>query len=135
MPGFLRTGESYEGAWHVEGMSHEEIVATVDFILDRDEELVGGDIEFKRAFLEKEADVLSAICNQARSVFQSCSFPVSQVSESEDCPQSLEIAFLDDTCPRYLVFPQNRPDGSGEVVEQGMAPLGRVPYLIPIRVI
>ena len=57
MPSFLGTGESYEGAWHVEGMSHEEIVATVDFILDRDEELVDGDIEFKRAFLEKEADV------------------------------------------------------------------------------
>ena len=116
-------------------MSHEEIVATVDFILDRDEELVGGDIEFKRAFLQKEADVLFSCCHQERSVFQSCSFPVSQVSESEDCPQSLEIAFLDDNSPRYLVFPQNRPEGSGEVVEQGMAPLGRVPYLGPIRVI
>jgi hypothetical protein len=28
MSGFLRTGESYEGAWHGEGMSHEDIVAT-----------------------------------------------------------------------------------------------------------
>ena len=91
MSGSLRTGESYEGAWHVEGMSHEEIVATVDFILDRDEELVGGDIEFKRAFLQKEADVLFSCCHQERSVFQSCSF---QVSGSEDCQQSLEIAFL-----------------------------------------
>jgi hypothetical protein len=76
-------------------MSHEEIVATVDFILDRDEELVGGDIEFKRAFLEKEADVFFAICNQARSVFQSCSFPVSPVSESEDFARSLlRLRFL-----------------------------------------
>ena len=82
-------------------MSHEEIVATVDFILDRDEELVGGDIEFKRAFLEKGADIFFSICGQARSVFQSCSFPVSQVSESEDCPQSHEIAFLDNT---FTVF-------------------------------
>ena len=94
MPGFLRAGESYEGAWHVEGMSHEEIVATVDFILDRDEELVGGDIEFKRAFLEKEADIFFSICGQARSVFQSCSFPVSQVSESETARSPLRLRFL-----------------------------------------
>jgi hypothetical protein len=132
MPGFLRTGESYEGAWHVEGMSHEEIVATVDFILDRDEELVGGDIEFKRAFLEKEADVFFAICNQARSVFQSCSFPVSLNQRTARSRTRLRFLTI---LSRYLVFPQNRPEGSGEVVEQGIAPLGRVPYLIPIRVI
>ena len=132
MPGFLRTGESYEGAWHVEGMSHEEIVATVDFILDRDEELVGGDIEFKRAFLEKEADVFFAICDQARSGFQSCSFPVSLNQRTARSLTRLRFLTI---LSRYLVFPQNRPEGSGEVVEQGMAPLGRVPYLIPIRVI
>jgi hypothetical protein len=132
MPGFLRTGESYEGAWHVEGMSHEEIVATVDFILDRDDELVGGDIEFKRAFLEKEADVFFAICTQARSVFQSCSFPVSLNQRTARSLTRLRFLTI---LSRYLVFPQNRPEGSGEVVEQGMAPLGRVPYLIPIRVI
>ena len=134
MPVFLRTGESYEGAWHVEGMSHEEIVATVDFILDRDEELAGGDIEFKRAFLEEEADIIFSMFGQARSVFQSRSFPVSQVSASETACSPLRLRFLT-ILSRYLVFPQNRPEGSGEVVEQGMAPLGRVPYLIPIRVI
>ena len=41
---------TYEGVWHVEGMSHEEIVATALYILDRDEELVGADISFKVRF-------------------------------------------------------------------------------------
>ena len=44
----LHPGQSYEGVWHVEGMSHENIVATVLYILDRDTELEGGDVLFKR---------------------------------------------------------------------------------------
>jgi hypothetical protein len=47
--------DTYEGVWHVEGMSHEEIVLTCLYILDRDESIEGGGIEFKRAFLEDEA--------------------------------------------------------------------------------
>lgn len=39
--------DSFEGVWHVEGMSHESIVMTGLYILDRDEGFDGGDILFK----------------------------------------------------------------------------------------
>eukprot|EP00980_Cylindrotheca_fusiformis_P004292 scaffold918_cov126-Cylindrotheca_fusiformis.AAC.71 len=42
--------QTYEGVWHVEGMSHEEIVATAIYFIDRDDEIEGGNILFKRAF-------------------------------------------------------------------------------------
>ncbi|KAL3937607.1 MAG: hypothetical protein SGBAC_007316 [Bacillariaceae sp.] len=51
----LGPGETYEGVWHVEGMSHEEIVATAIYFIDRDDDIVGGDILFKRAFHKQEA--------------------------------------------------------------------------------
>ncbi len=47
--------DNYEGVWHVEGMSHEEIVLTCLYILDRDESIQGGEIEFKRPMLKFEA--------------------------------------------------------------------------------
>jgi hypothetical protein len=50
--------DTYEGVWHVEGMSHEEIVLTCLYILDRDESIEGGGIEFKRAILRDEAGYL-----------------------------------------------------------------------------
>jgi len=51
----LQPGQSHEGVWHVEGMSHEEIVLTCLYILDRNDAIQGGDLEFKRAFLDDEA--------------------------------------------------------------------------------
>lgn len=56
MPRNFVDGELYEGVWHVEGMSHEEIVATAIYFLHRDDDTNGGEIEFKRAFLKEEAD-------------------------------------------------------------------------------
>jgi hypothetical protein len=44
-----------DGVWHVEGMSHEEIVLTCLYMLDHDESIEGGEIEFKRAILRDEA--------------------------------------------------------------------------------
>ena len=44
----LGPGQSYDGVWHVEGMSHEEIVATALFVVERDDELDGGNLLFKR---------------------------------------------------------------------------------------
>jgi predicted DNA-binding WGR domain protein len=51
----LEPGEVHEGVWHVEGMSHEHIVATCVYVLDRDEQLEGGDLSFKRSFTLEEA--------------------------------------------------------------------------------
>lgn len=47
--------DAYEGVWHVEGMSHEEIVATAIYFLHRDSPIEGGNIAFKRSFLKEEA--------------------------------------------------------------------------------
>ena len=37
----LEPGQSYEGVWHVEGMSHERIVATGLYIMHRDDAIHG----------------------------------------------------------------------------------------------
>jgi len=62
----LDTGQSYEGAWHVEGMSHEEIVATALYFIHRDEDINGGDILFKRAFHEEEAQFIYSSVHPSR---------------------------------------------------------------------
>lgn len=54
----LREGESHEGVWHVEGMSHEHIIATCVYVLERDDDLIGGDLQFRRMYTTEEADVL-----------------------------------------------------------------------------
>ena len=51
----LKPGQTYEGVWHVEGMSHEEIVATAIYFIHRDDDIKGGDILFKRSFFKDEA--------------------------------------------------------------------------------
>lgn len=50
----LQPGQSHSGVWHVEGMSHEEIVLTVLYITDRDESIEGAALQFKRAFFRDE---------------------------------------------------------------------------------
>lgn len=62
----LAPGESYEGVWHVEGMSHEEIVATVIYFIHRDADIKGGDILFKRAFHKDEAEHIFSQIPQSR---------------------------------------------------------------------
>eukprot|EP00980_Cylindrotheca_fusiformis_P015364 scaffold4308_cov110-Cylindrotheca_fusiformis.AAC.2 len=62
----LSPGQTYEGVWHVEGMSHEEIVATAIYFIDRDEEIEGGNILFKRAFHKKEAEYIFSAVDQTR---------------------------------------------------------------------
>jgi hypothetical protein len=62
----LLAGETHEGVWHVEGMSHEHIIATCVYILDRDEALLGGDLAFKRAYTVEEAGRLFWNISQSR---------------------------------------------------------------------
>merc|ERR1712232_183667 len=42
-------GKDHDGVWHVEGMSHENIAATVELVLQRDAALEGGVLHFQRA--------------------------------------------------------------------------------------
>jgi hypothetical protein len=62
----LAANETHEGVWHVEGMSHEHIVATCVYILDRDDSLQGGDLSFKRAYTIEEAGLLFWNIDQCR---------------------------------------------------------------------
>ncbi|MCU0659035.1 MAG: DUF4246 domain-containing protein [Polyangiaceae bacterium] len=62
----LGAGETHEGVWHVEGMSHEHIVATCVVVLDRDEELEGGSLSFKRSYTKEEAGMLFWNISQSR---------------------------------------------------------------------
>lgn len=45
----------FEMTWHVEGMSHEHIVATAVLEIEHDRELGGGALQFKRGYTEGEA--------------------------------------------------------------------------------
>lgn len=54
----LKSGDEHAGVWHVEGMSHEHIIATCVYVLERDEALIGGDLEFRRPFTIEEAVAL-----------------------------------------------------------------------------
>lgn len=60
-------GGTHEGVWHVEGMSHENIIATAELILQKDSALVGADLEFKRAFTIDEARTIYSNVAQCRS--------------------------------------------------------------------
>ena len=54
----LPPGGTHEGVWHVEGMSHENIVATAELILKKDATLVGGGLQFQRTFRETEGGAM-----------------------------------------------------------------------------
>jgi Protein of unknown function (DUF4246) len=58
--------QTHTGVWHVEGMSHEEIVLTALYIADRDDEFCGADIDFKRTYLRPEAEYLYSNVSQSR---------------------------------------------------------------------
>jgi hypothetical protein len=62
----LTPDQTYEGVWHVEGMSHEEIVATAIYFIDRDDDIEGGNILFKRAFHKQEAEYIFSSVDQSR---------------------------------------------------------------------
>lgn len=54
----LKPEEELLGAWHVEGMSHENIVATSSITLDQDKDF-DADLLFKRIYSSAEANYLS----------------------------------------------------------------------------
>lgn len=62
----LRPNQEFDGVWHVEGMSHENILATGLYILEREDGFRGGDLLFKRAFLDYEASHIYENVSQRR---------------------------------------------------------------------
>ncbi len=53
--------ENFDGVWHVEGMSHENILATGLYIFKREENFNGAEIEFRRFLYEDEGNEI--ICS------------------------------------------------------------------------
>lgn len=93
----LEPGQSYEGVWHVEGMSHEEIVATCIYFIHRDDDIKGGDILFKRAFHKEEA--MHIFSNVAQ-----CRPPAQENAIQEGL---LPLGKVETLSRRLLVFPNS----------------------------
>ena len=55
-----------QGVWHVEGMSHENIVMTGLYCLDQDPGLHGAELQFKRAFTLAERTKVFLEISQGR---------------------------------------------------------------------
>jgi hypothetical protein len=93
----LEPGETYEGVWHVEGMPHEEIVATAIYFIDRDDDIHGGNILFKRAFHRQEADCIFS------TISQSCPREV----ETMIAEGLLPVGQIETNKGRLVVFPNS----------------------------
>ncbi len=93
----LNVGESHEGVWHVEGMSHEHIIATCVYILDRDDTLEGGALRFKRAYTVEEAGRLFWNIDQSRPA------PVSMMADEGTVP----VGSVETPAGRLIVFPNS----------------------------
>jgi len=71
----LQPQQEYEGVWHAEGMSHENIVMTGIYFLDRDLDLEGGDLRFKRAFTVQERNkVMFSVPQDRPDIFNEFAF-------------------------------------------------------------
>jgi hypothetical protein len=88
---------TFEGVWHVEGMSHEHIVATALFILDREPHLDGGTLRFKRGYTREEAGQVFWNINQVRPV------PVDDMVNEAMVP----LGSVDTPQGRLVVFPNS----------------------------
>ena len=58
---------NFDGVWHVEGMSHEEILATGLCIIKRDQNFAGAEIEFRRFLFQSEGNDLISYTPQNAS--------------------------------------------------------------------
>lgn len=62
----LADGDKVDGVFHVEGMSSDHILMTGIYVVDRDADFHGGDLIFRRAFLEIEGSALLNEIEQCR---------------------------------------------------------------------
>eukprot|EP00968_Pinguiococcus_pyrenoidosus_P023051 scaffold3504_cov240-Pinguiococcus_pyrenoidosus.AAC.71 len=60
----LQPGQEHEGTWHVEGLPHENIVATAVYVAASDECIKGGKLCFQRAFDEEEGIAISNVSQE-----------------------------------------------------------------------
>ena len=111
----LEPGQTYEGVWHVEGMSHECIVATSVYVIDRDPALQGGDLRFKRAFTTTETSRLAWNIAQER---------VGAVSSFLDAGL-LPLGSIDTPHGRLVTFPNSHVHKVSALTNTGSTPARR----------
>jgi len=103
-------GGDYSGVWHVEGMSHENIVATCLFVPYQDEGCVGGEIHFKRSMDPNELTDLYFNINQDRSevvedfFVQGKSVVFPYLNNSHQIFEIKDLLFLGRSKPREVVW-------------------------------
>jgi len=107
----LAPGETHEGVWHVEGMSHEHIVATCVYVLERDAKLEGGELEFKRACTIEEAGAWFWGMDQVRPP------PAQTLVEAAQIP----LGRLATPQGRLFVFPNSHIHKLNKLFTQGRA--------------
>ncbi len=111
----LPPGEAYEGVWHVEGMSHERIVATVLYISSRSDSLEGGSIAFKRAMHMAEGAFTFCNVDQMRhrrfdEIFNASMVPMGEIKTPEG---------------RMIVFPNSHVHKVKKLINTSMTTLAR----------
>lgn len=89
--------ENFEGVWHVEGMSHENILATGLYIFHRDDNFLGADIQFRRFLYESEGEAL------IYSTPQNANRPTDQMAGGDVLP----LGTLSTPNGRAIVFPNS----------------------------
>jgi predicted DNA-binding WGR domain protein len=89
--------EDFEGVWHVEGMSHENVLATGLCIIKRDSNFMGAEIAFKRyLFSEEASDLIS-------STVQNASRPTEQMDGGDVRP----LGTVTTPAARAVVWPNS----------------------------
>lgn len=89
--------ENFDGVWHVEGMSHENILATGLLILKRDETFTGAKISFKRYLFKEEGnDLIDATPQNANR-------PTEEIDDGDVRP----LGTMSTPYGRALVFPNS----------------------------
>jgi hypothetical protein len=89
--------ENFDGVWHVEGMSHEEVLATALCIIQRDKNFAGADIEFRRFLFADEGDDL------VYSTPQNANRPTDTMGGGDVRP----LGILKTPANRVIVFPNS----------------------------
>lgn len=111
----LDADSAHDSVWHVEGMSHEHIVATALFVVDRDPHMGGGTLRFKRGYTREEAGQVFWNVAQCRPA------PVDEMVDQAMVP----IGSIDTPAGRLVVFPNSHVHKLTPLVSTTGAPARR----------
>ena len=114
----LKEGQRHEGVWHVEGMSHEHIVATGVYIAGRTPTVHGGSLMFQRGFTVSEAEAVNDSLQRNRFWLR----------EVRDLLSSnlLPLGHLGTPAGRFVVFPNSHVHKVSTMMAKGGAGKRRI---------